>query len=180
MNREPILKGLELCIRNSTRLLEEACTENLSLPTTGALIEIGLEESAKAFHMMICLDKSHKLPKTSNSYSGPPISLLNDRIKALYNQINCHKIIDESFKFHEPKTEIVRFIAAFICSIQPYLGSKKMEIYDVVKESAPSLTYEQYENIPSRSEVRDGSSMDLDQIDRIMENFSSKIKKYGL
>ena len=112
MNCEPTLKDLELCIRNSTRLLEDACTENLSLPTTGALIEIGSEESAKAFHMMICLDKSHNLPKTSNSYSGPTISLLNDRIKALYNQINCHKIIDESFKFHEPKTEIVHFMAA--------------------------------------------------------------------
>ena len=180
MNCETTLKGIELCIRNSTRLLEDACTENLSLPTTGALIEIGLEESAKAFLMMICLDKSHKLPKTSNGYSGPTIPLLNDRIKALYNQINCDEIIDESFKFHQPKTEVVRFIAAFISSIQPNLESIKMEVYDVVKESAPTLTFEQFKNIVSRREVKNSLSMDLDQTDRIMENFSSKIKEYGL
>ena len=55
-----------------------------------------------------------------------------------------------------------------------------MEAYDVVKESAPTLTYEQFKNIVSRSEVKKSLSMDLDQTDRIMENFSSKIKEFGL
>ncbi|MCL4479905.1 MAG: hypothetical protein M1113_00220 [Candidatus Thermoplasmatota archaeon] len=173
------MKGLELCIRNSTRLLEDACCENLSLPTAGALIEIGLEEFAKAFLMMICLDKSHKFHKTFNDSSNTTMPLLNERVKVLYNQINCDEIITESFKYHKSKTDVIRFIGAFFGSILPYFEILKGDVFDVIKESTPTLTNEQYENIISRSEVKNNLFKDLHQTDSIMESFSSKIKESG-
>ena len=179
MNCEPTVKVLELCIRNSIRLLEDACSENLSLPTAGALIEIGLEEFAKTFLMMICLDKSHKFNKTFNDSSNTTIPLLNERVKVLYNQINCDEIITESFKSHKPKIDVIRFIGVFFGSIQSNFEIIKENVFDVIKESIPTLTNEQYENIISRSEVKNTLFKDLHQTDSIMESFSSKIKESG-
>lgn len=179
MNCKPTLKGLELCIKNSTRLLEDACSENLSLPTIGALIEIGLEEFAKAFLMMICLYKSQKLPKTIKGYSNASIPSLIEKAKELYNQIDCDEIITLSFKDHKPKTQVVHIIWVFICSIPQYFENVKGQMYNFVSDSFPAFTQEQFENILSRPEVKTGFFMDLDQTDIIMNNFSSKIKESG-
>ena len=101
-------EGAELCIKNSLRLLEDALNPNLSFPTAGALSEIGLEEAAKSFLILICLNKAGKIPKVVSIDLDQNLLNIVKKIDEFSKKIDCQKQLSLAFREHKVKTEFIR------------------------------------------------------------------------
>lgn len=170
MKCELTLNGFELCFENSQRLLEDACADNLSLPTVGALLEIGLEESAKAFLIFICLNRLEKLSKGSIFSSIPLIPMMEAKVNEYLKKVDCKKSIEESFRFHAIKTETIRFVMSFLSAIPPESPDVRDKAFDFIRENNPTITKEQFYELLGK----------FPEMERMPPFFSSKIKESGL
>ena len=179
MEIKPSLHGLDLCLLNSLRLFEDSCTEGLSLPTVGAILEIGLEEVAKGFLILICFGKKERIsPKVSIS-SDEYLNEFKDRIGKFVDNINCQEQLPSAFRKHEAKTEILNFIGSFINLFSPESPLVKDLTIDFLRSYDPSVKNDFLEKQYSYSSVINSLNREINARGNVLKKISWKIKELG-
>lgn len=184
MNCELTIDGLEMCLKNSIRLLKDSSKRGLSLPTVGAIVEIGLEEAAKAFLIMFCLMKNGTIKEYSDEDKNEGVeqsSLLRQKIKEFVDEFNCSADIDDIFIHHEVKTKLIRKLGSFLQEIETHLSNDSIRNSAVrsLKNFEPK-----FEEVEINRRLSDPKAMldakeRIEAISRASRNFSSKIKEQG-
>lgn len=65
------VEAVQLCISNAERLLNDAAAD-VSIPTSAALIELGLEETLKGWILLLNLDDAARWPKKPEEWTSRP------------------------------------------------------------------------------------------------------------
>lgn len=179
MQVEPTLDGIDLCFQNSLRLFEDACTEGLSLPTVGALLEIGLEEVAKGFLILICLEKKERtLPEISIDVDKSLFEL-KDRIGNFIYNINCQKQLPSAFKYHKIKTEILNFLGIIASFALPESTTMKKLTKNYLKSYVPNLKEDVLENQFNSPAIIDSINKKMNTMGSVLKEVSGGTKESG-
>lgn len=179
MEIEPTLDGLELCLRNSLRLFEDSCTEGLSLPTVGALLEIGLEEVAKGFLILICFDKKGRnLPEISINLDES-LSKFIGSMNEFIDNLNCKEQLPDAFRRHGVKTEILNFIGSITSLVSPESTTMKDLTKDFLKTVYPNVRGDFIEKQFSSPSVIDSLNKKMNAIGNVLKEVSGRTKESG-
>ena len=184
MKCELTIDGLEMCIKNSIRLLTDSCKRGLSLQTVGAIVEIGLEEAAKAFFIMLCLMKNETIkeyPDKSKKEDIKQSSYLNQKIKELIGKFNCDEDIDQLFKYHKVKTNLINDLGSFLHEPENYLSSNiiKNSATKSFKDIEPGIEENEVKKALSDPKMMSNTKERIESIERATKIFSSEIKERG-
>ena len=180
MQIEPTLDGVDLCVRNSLRLFEDSCTEGLSLPTVGAILEIGLEEAAKGLLILICSGrKERNLPKISANLDKS-LSELKDRVGEFIDNINCQEQLPSAFRRHEVKTEILNFLGSITSLAPPESTTMKGLTKDILRSYDPNLKDDVLEKQFISPSVIDSIKKKMNAVGSVLKEVSGKTKESGL
>ena len=147
----PTPHAVKLCVENSIRLFKDACSPDVSLPTTAALIEIGLEEMAKAILLLMSLltegDNFQKVLSkyfeiTGNSESEEIFnafkeSMISSHTEHFFLEDKLEQDLKMAFKKHSIKTDLIKmFGIAFKSSNVGKILSSALDLqkeqYDVM------------------------------------------------
>ena len=180
MQIEPTLDGVDLCVRNSLRLFEDSCTEGLSLPTVGAILEIGLEEAAKGFLILNCLKEIEAISPKKKINLDKSLSDFIVSVREFNNNIDCQKQIDLAFSRHEVKTNILNFFGNLIPLVSPESDTMKSLTKDFFKDLNPNLSDDFLEKQLSSRSVTDFISKNMYATGSVLKGMSGRIKESGL
>ena len=180
MQVKPTLDGMELCFQNSLRLFEDSCTEGLSLPTVGAILEIGLEEAAKGFLILSCLKEIEAIPPKRKINLDKSLSDFIVKVREFNNNIDCQKHLDLAFSRHEVKTNILNFFGNLFPLVS--LGSDTMKnlTKDFFKGFNPNISDDFVEKQLSSRSVTEFISKNMNATGSVLKGMSGKIKESGL
>jgi hypothetical protein len=179
MEIKPTLDGLDLCLRNSLRLFEDSCTDGLSLPTVGAILEIGLEEAAKAILILICLEKKDRvLPKMPITLDES-LSGLKDIVGNFFDNINCQEQLTSAFRKHEVKTEILNFFGSIANLVPPESPSMKDLTKHFLRDYDPNLKDDVLEKQYSSPTVIDSINRKMNALGSVLKEVSGRTKESG-
>ena len=179
MEVELTIRGVELSIKNSLRLLEDALSPGLSLPTAGALSELGLEEAAKGFLILICLEKSGKLSKKSSLGLDSSLSDLVVGIEEYIKEIECQNKLHSAFKKHLTKTEILNVLGSLFKGNLTESFTIQKYVKDYIKNIKPGMTDDYLNNILDQPEVMDLVRKNITETREMLKGISGDIKKSG-
>lgn len=184
MDCELTTDGLEMCIKNSIRLLKDSSKRDLSLPTVGALIEIGLEEAAKAFLIMFCLMKNGIINEYQDKDKSDGIKQslnLKQKIKEFTDEFNCFADIGDLFIHHDVKTKLIRKLGTFLQEIDTQLSNESIRNSAIrsLKDFEPKFEETEINRRLSDPKAMLDTKERIEAIGRASRNFSSKIKEQG-
>lgn len=120
MDCKPPPIGFKFCIENSGRLFKDACSLNISLPTTGALLEIGIEEAAKGYLLLVSLLTEGDLPEkiVNSSFKDPEgffkdteIKIRNSPFVHFFDQDEVESDLEKAFRKQEIKLDLLRMMS---------------------------------------------------------------------
>ena len=173
-------EGAELCIKNSLRLLEDALNPNLSFPTAGALSEIGLEEAAKSFLILICLNKAGKIPKVVSIDLDQNLLNIVKKIDEFSKKIDCQKQLSLAFREHKVKTEFIRELGSLFSKtdVTKSYAARKLVI-NYLKNIVPNLTNDNINSVLSKPEILDNVRSQMTNIEEAIKGVSGRIKESG-
>ena len=173
-------KGAELCIKNSLRLLEDALNPNLSFPTAGALSEIGLEEAAKGFLILICLNKAGKIPKAISLDLDQNLLNMVKKINEFSKKVDCEKQLSLAFREHKVKTEFIRELGSLF-SNSDFIKSDSTRrlLSQYLKDIAPNLADDNINSILSKPEILDNVRSQMIDVEEAIKGISGRIKESG-
>lgn len=179
MEIKPTVKGVELCIKNSLRLLEDTLLPGLSLPTVGALCELGLEEAAKVFLILICLEKSGKISKKTSIVVGQSFSESVARLEESMKERDCQKQLNLAFQQHKVKTKILKSLGDILKSIPAETEAVKKQTTDFLKSIDPNLTDKYLNDLLAQPGVLNNASKQVADTGKILEGKLYEIKELG-
>lgn len=179
MTCKPTIEGLEMCIRNSSRLFEDACAKDLSLPTAGALLELGLEESAKGFLIFFCLDEEDMIPMTRPADLMPQFSNFITMIEKFSKEHNCEEELNNVFSRHEIKTNLLNSIGDVLESIGGISDSMISMAKDSLSGLNPKFTAEEFDRAINSQGGIGGIVGRMSDLGKAIKTVSDTTKKHG-
>lgn len=179
MEIEPTLDGLDLCVRNALRLFEDSCTQKLSLPTVGAILEIGLEEAVKGFLILICLEKNVLISGKTLIDLDKSLSDFIVSVREFNNKIDCQKQLVSAFRKHKVKTNILNFLGGLIRFVPPESVTIKDFTKDFLNGLNANLGDDSLEKLLSSPSLTDFISQNMNATQSVLMRLSGKIKESG-
>ena len=179
MTCKPTIEGLKMCIKNSSRLFEDACTKDLSLPTAGALLELGLEESAKGFLIFFCLDEKGMISITKPADLMPQFSNFITMIEKFSKEHNCEGELNDVFSRHEIKTNLLNSIGDVLESIGGIPGSMISMAKDSLSGLNPKFTPEEFDRAINSQGGIGGIVGRMSDLGKAIKTVSGRTKEHG-
>ena len=180
MENVPTPEVAELCIKNSLRLLEDVLNPGVSLPTAGALSEIGLEEAAKGILILICLNKAGKISKAISIDLGQDLLNMIEKIDQFSKKVDCQKQLSLAFREHKVKTEFIRELGSLFSNTDfTKSDATRRLVSQYLKNIAPNLTDDNINSILSKPEILDKVRLHMIDIEEVIKGISERIKESG-
>ena len=151
----------------------------LSLPTVGALLEIGLEEAAKGFLILICLERNEEDSSKTSIGLDKSLSDLITEVKGFSDKIDCQKHMVTAFKEHKVKTNILNLFGNLFGSVSPESITLKQYTKSFLKGLYPDIRGDFLEKYLSSPTVTNSISNHITDIKGSLTKLSQKTKESG-